>query len=322
MKKQIARCAAVAMVSAAVTAGCLGSGAGLKTSPRPGAATPADYRTTPLFPVTLTDDAGHRVTVRTQPHRIASVTEGTDEILSALVPKKDVVLVTTQATNPTYSNVVRWAKGIPAIAQADAERIVAAKPDLALLASYTTPGVLSQVKQAGIPAYEFGDFNSIADVEHNIVVVGKLVGQPERARAVVADMEAKLARLQAAAKRHKPLTVLDYSSYGYVAGKGTTVNDIIVRAGARNAAAAVNGWQKVTDEQVVKMNPDVIIDSSDDKGFVAKLMNNPALSTVSAIRNHRVYLIKSADLSSVSQYIVNAVRDLERVLYPGVKLPS
>ncbi|MCL6547500.1 MAG: ABC transporter substrate-binding protein [Alicyclobacillus sp.] len=329
-KKRTFCWAVVALASVATAAGGIAA-AGGGNAARPAAGAPvagvaaggvAAARTVSSFPITLTDDTGHRVTVAAQPHRIASVTEGTDEILSALVPKRDVVLVTTAASDPRYSNVIAWAKGIPAIAQADAERILAAKPDLVLLASYTMPGVVNQVEQAGVPAYEFADFNSIGDIERNILVVGKLVGEVDKARDVVAKMQLELARLSAAARGQKKLKVLDYSSYGYAAGSHTTVADIIARAGAVNAAAKLSGWQKVTDEEIVKMNPDVIIDSSDDKGFVKTLLSDPALQTVNAIRHHRVYLLKGADLSSVSQYVVNAVRDLEHVLYPKLKLPS
>jgi iron complex transport system substrate-binding protein len=67
------------------------------------------------------------------------------------------------------------------------------------------------------------------------------------------------------------------------------------------------------------MNPTVIIDASDDAAFLQQLAKNPALQTVSAIKHHRLYAINSADLSSVSQYAVNGVRDLEAVLYPKHK---
>ncbi|GGI98592.1 hemin receptor [Alicyclobacillus cellulosilyticus] len=279
-----------------------------------------------LFPVTLKDDAGHTVTVRKMPHHIASVTEGTDEILSALVPKQDIALVTTAASDPAYSNVVSWAKGLPAIAEADAERILAVHPDLVLLASYTKPGVVDQIEQTGVPAYEFANFNSIADIERNIQVVGKLTGHEDKASAVVARMNnllAQIARAVQQVSKGKPKPrVLDYSSWGYVAGAGTTVDDIITHAGAVNAAAGIKGWQKVTEEEIVKLNPDVIIVSSDEKGFVAKLLNDDALSGVRAIAHGRVYYIKSADLSSVSQYIVDGVRDVAHRLYPAAKLPQ
>lgn len=277
------------------------------------------------FPVTLTDDAGHQVTVLKPPVRIASATEGTDEILSGLVAKRHIVLVTGFATDPAYSNIVAYAKGIRAIGGSgslDAEQIIAVHPDLVLLASYTTPSVTRQIEQAHIPAYEFADFHSIAGIEHNITVVGQLVGNPRGAAAMLRTMNLRLARLRKAIGQGQRPTVLDYSSFGFVAGSGTTVNDIIQDAGGINAAAGIQGWQHVSQEEIVKLNPDVIVDGAADASFIASLLHNPAFSTVAAVRNHEVYAINNADLDSVSQYIIRAVYDLAHVLHPASALPK
>lgn len=275
-----------------------------------------DTTTASLFPLTVKDDLGHSVSLAKQPSRIASVTEGTDEILSALVPKKDVVMVTSYATDPNYSNVAGFAAGIKSITTANAESILSVNPDLVLVASYTDQNVVNQIEQTGVPAYEFNDFNSISDIERNIGVVGKLVGETAKANQVVASMKASLNRTLLAVKGKTKPTVLNFSSYHYVAGRNTTVNDIIVDAGGINAAAKLDGWQKVTDEQVVKLNPDVIIVSSDDAQFAKQLRTSPAFQTVSAVKHHRIYTIKSADLGSVSQYVVRGVADVARVIHP------
>lgn len=268
------------------------------------------------FPLRITDQAGHPVMIKQKPVRIASTTEGTDEILAALVPKKSIALVTMFSSDPSYSNIVKFVKGIPAIQTDNAEQILAVRPDLVLLASYDTPGVVSQVEQAGVPAYEFANFNSIADIEKNILIIGHLTGTENKAQTLVGNMQQQLKVLAKRAKGHPRLRVLDYSSYGFAAGSDTTVNDIIRAAGAINAASALRGWQKITDEEVVKLNPDVIIDASDDAAFLHSLAKNPALQTVKAVRNHRLYAINSADLSSVSQYVVSGVTALETALYP------
>lgn len=281
---------------------------------------PVQAATARQFPLQVTDDAGHHVSISAQPHRVASVTEGTDEILSALVPKKDIVLVTSYSSNPAYSNITSFVKGIPQISNANSEQIIAVRPDLVMLASYTKPGVVSQVEQAGIPAYEFNDFNSIADIKRNIEVVGNLVGEEPKAKALVRTMNRQIQSVLLAVKGHHKLRVLDYSSYGYAAGRNTTVNDVIVDAGGINAAASLNGWQQLTDEEIVKLNPDVIIDADDDASYLAKLRKNPAFRTVAAVKNHRVYAVKGADLSSVSQYVTRGVWDVAKILYPGVKV--
>lgn len=268
------------------------------------------------FPLTLRDQAGHTVTIPRRPVRIASGTEGTDEILADLVPKADVVLVTTNASDPTQSSVVSWAKGIPAMQQANAEQIIGVRPDIVLLASYTQAGVVNQIEQASIPVYEFANFNSIHDLEQNIQTVGRLVGASGKAAVIVRRMNQHLSAVAHSLKGVHKVTVLNYSSFGYVAGRGTTVNDEIVDAGGINAASQYDGWKAVTPEEVVKLNPDVIIDTTDDVKFANQLLHDPKFQTLNAIKNHRVYIIDPVHLMSVSQYIVRGVDDVARLLYP------
>ncbi len=271
----------------------------------------------PEFPLRVTDQANHKVFIKAKPTRIASTTEGEDEILSALVPKKDIVLVTAFASNPSYSNIVNFVKGIPKIGNANAEQILAVRPDLVLMASYDTPGVVGQIEQTGVPVYEFADFNSFANIEKNILITGRLTGTTAKAEVLVAHMRQELAALKKMTKNRLHPTILDDSSYGFAAGRNTTVNSVIVAAGGVNAANQLNGWQKITDEEIVKMNPSVIIDASDDAPFLKQLASNPALQTVSAIQHHRLYAINSADMTSVSQYAVQGARDLAAMLYPS-----
>jgi iron complex transport system substrate-binding protein len=273
------------------------------------------------FPLTVTDQSGANVTVPTAPQHIVSVTEGTDEIVSALVPKSKLALVTVYSSDPKYSNIIDLVQGIPQIKDPNAEQIIAAKPDLVLLASYTKQGVVDQIKQANIPVFEFNDFNSIADIEKNIGIVGQLVGNESEAKKITDSMETKLKEIAEAVKNEKKVSVLDYSSYGFVAGVNTTVNDIITHAGGTNAAHDLQGWQKVSDEQIIKLNPDVIIVDDSDSGFVEKVLANPALQTVNAVKSKSVFAIKGADLSTVSQHVVKGVADVAHALYPQVKLP-
>ncbi len=273
------------------------------------------------YPLTVTDQAGRSVTLTKVPHHIASVTEGTDEILAGLVPKQDIAMVTSYATNPDYSNIVSFAKGIPAITNANSEQIIAVHPDLVLLASYTPPAVTSQITQTHVPVYEFNDFNSITNIEQNIQIVGRLVDQPVRAQDMVKTMNEQLLGIEQAVQGKAQPSVLDYSSFGFAAGNNTTVNQMIADAGGTNAAASLQGWQKVSAEQVVKMNPDVIIDASDDQGFIQKLLHDSQFRNVKAVKDRRVYAINSADLSSVSQSITRGVWDIAHVLHTSAQLP-
>ncbi|WP_062309052.1 ABC transporter substrate-binding protein [Alicyclobacillus sendaiensis] len=319
LKRSLSKGAAFALVAAltAEVAGC-----GTPNATHNSLTSNTSAASAVSYPMTVKDDMGNTVTLKHQPMHIVSGSEGTDEILVSLVPKSRIALVTTLASNPEYSNVVAQVKGIRAWSGDDPEQALAVHPDLVLEAGYVNPSVRTQLQQAGVPMYTFSlnDFNSISDIERNILTVGRLVGEPAKANAVVANMKQDIAQIEGAVQGQPHPTVLDYGSYGYAAGRDTTVDDIIRDAGGVNVAHVLNGWQKITDEQMVKWNPDVIIDSSDDAAFLKKLAADPALRSVTAVREHHLYAINSADLSSASQYVVRAVYDVAKVLHPSVHL--
>src|SRR5579859_1438085 len=90
------------------------------------------------FPRTVTDGAGNKVTINAKPVHIVSVTLGTDEILLSLVDHARITAITANAIDPDQSSVVDQAKSIPnQLAKADPEAIIALKPDLVFVASYT-----------------------------------------------------------------------------------------------------------------------------------------------------------------------------------------
>ncbi|QQE79942.1 ABC transporter substrate-binding protein [Alicyclobacillus sp. SO9] len=274
------------------------------------------------FPLTVKDQAGHTITIKKAPKHIASITLGTDTILSGLVPKSEIAMVTKFSADPNQSNIVSFVKGIPKINQANSEQIIAAHPDLVLAASYTQSGVVQQLKQAGIPTYEFASFNSQKAIEKNIKIMGKLVDKPAKANQLIKTMNQQLKQIGNAVKGMKKPTVISDSSYGDAAGSQTTVNDMIRDAGGVNAAAGVTGWKKVTDEQIVKWNPDVMIISSTDKGYKQKLLHDKALQDVNFVKNRRIYAVPPADLNSLSQYFPRGVRDIAKDLHPKANIPK
>lgn len=269
------------------------------------------------FSVTVTDGLGNEVTLDARPMRIASATLGTDEILLDLVGPERLIAVTNLASDPTISNIADRPEleQIENQVEADPEQIIALEPDLVFVASFTDPAVIEQLQGAGVPVFVMGFFNSIDSIEQNILTIGELVGEPERAEEIVADMNATLDEVaaQVAEMEGEPPTALYLSSGGWVAGSATTVDDIITRAGGVNAAADLVDWNQVSEETIIEMDPDVVILSPyvTDEEFV----DNPVFAGLSAVVNERVFVANDAHLSAVSQYVALGVEDVFEMLY-------
>ncbi len=275
------------------------------------------------FPRTITDGAGNSLTIAAKPARIVSVSLGSDEILLSLVDPSRVVAVTANALDPAQSNVADAAKKIPnQLAKADPEAVLALKPDLVFISPFTDAAVIKQLKDAKLAVFLLNAPTSIKDIEGNITAIGAATGDETRAADMINTMESRLAAISAAVKNVKPLTVLYYAPDGYSDGPGTTIDEVITRAGGINAVAAggiKDLFPQLSDEFVVKQDPDVILlagFNSYAPGFVDKFNKNPNFQTLKAIKNKRVVVANDAHIGAVSQYIVEGVADVAALLYP------
>ena len=132
------------------------------------------------------------------------------------------------------------------------------------------------------------------------------------------------ARLQALEERLRPIgdrpRVLYWDSHGYTAGRLTSIDDLITYAGGENLAATygIIGSANLSAEQVLAMNPQVIVSGSLDQDAPrespAPLMH-PALQGTDALQHGRVYTIPSRYLVTILQFIVDGVEAFARVLH-------
>ena len=257
-----------------------------------------------------------------KPQRIVSLTLGTDEILFSLVELNRIAAVTYLAADPEISHVAEAAKRVPNKIRANLEQVVALRPDLVFVATYTSLDVVKQLTEARLPVVKLELFSSIEGIKENIRTVGRVVGEERRAEEIVAEMDRRLKRIteRAAAASKKP-GVLFYSPTGVVAGKETTFDEIAALIGARNQAAEAGlvGHQKMSVERLIQLDPEIVIVSEwnpEEADFYQRLMAHPELGHLSAIRNRRVYAIPEKHLSTVSQYIVDGIEQMTRIIHP------
>lgn len=273
------------------------------------------------FPKVLIDQTGRRVVLPQKPTRIVSVTLATDEILLALVEPARLLAVTYLADDARISNMAHEAAAVPYKVRADPEQIIGLQPDLVFVASFLRGEFIKLLHDAGLVVFQFQEYDSIAAVQQNIRLVGQVVGEEARAEALVAAMDA---RLRAVAERLRPITarprVLYWGARGYTAGRLTSMDDLITHAGGENLAAThgVTGPANLSAEQVLAMNPEVIVSGGDSRdahpGLPASLMH-PALQGTDALQHGRAFTLPMRHLVTLSQFIVEGVEELARVLH-------
>ncbi|MDZ4085165.1 MAG: ABC transporter substrate-binding protein [Tabrizicola sp.] len=142
--------------------------------------------------------------------------------------------------------------------------------------------------------------SSMQDMYNDLLNLGTIFGVGDRATALVAGYEARLAEITAGVDRSAPLRVFVYDSgeeTAFTAGAYAIPTALIEAAGGRNIMDDLDkSWATVAWEPVVERNPEVIVivnygDVTADQK-IAYLEANPAFANVDAVKNDRYVVLE------------------------------
>ena len=249
------------------------------------------------------------------PERIASGTVASDEIVIELLERANqlqrLVAVSVFAQDPRYSSIKTVPPQVKGRVGGELESLVALRPDLVILAHYNRPEMIAQLRNAGIPTMIQARFDSIADIQQNILSIGTATGTPMQATALVAWMQS--------AGHVRPLprapSVISFSMTGTLVGADTLLDDCIARAGGTNLARTlgVTGWQKVQAEALAPLDPDFILaggEETDSKRIAALIAGTPGYQQMARRNRYRLILIPEPVLLAVSHHAVGIITHL------------
>lgn len=242
-----------------------------------------------------------RVRSAAPPSRIVSTSPSITETLFALGLGSRVVGVSQFCRYPAE------VAGLPKVGPfltPDPERIAALRPDLVILHSIAN-GIDRRLTALDIP-FAVVQRGTMDSVMASIRIIGAAAGVTSRAEALVADLVRRLDRLRQSAPPGSRPTVLFIIGRrsGMLAdlvavGHDAYLDDLIEAAGGRNAldVGIVPPYPRISMETVLRLNPDVIIDTVDMGETVAERRDRsmanarlwqayPSLKAVAAGRLH------------------------------------
>ena len=197
--------------------------------------------------------------------RVASINLCTDQLLVAVADPGQVA-----GLSPYFRDEARsWAASrVPSsvpVLSGGAEDVLVLKPDLVLAGRFTRRATRELLRAKGLRVEEFDVARSLDDARRQIRRMGDLLGQPGRAEAEVAAIDAAAARARLAAATQR-LTVLPLQRRGWVSGQDSLMTSLLAEAGLANAAAGlgVGAGGQVSLEAIVRARPDLLLVSRDD----------------------------------------------------------
>jgi iron complex transport system substrate-binding protein len=220
------------------------------------------------------------------PQHIVSTFLCTDEYVFRLVPRERIAALSFLAadTHPVVSTIRDRVNGIR-LTHGSAEDVMSLNPDLVVMYRGTNPRLKAQLMEAHIPFVEAAWANSLADVRAVTRDLGAALGVPQRATAMIAQMDEKLAAASSVALR-PPVRTLIYEPNGY-ANSGGVSDDILRAAGLVDMAARMGQTRlgTIPVEAVVASPPELLVLNAQHEGAPSRgdlILRHPALRALPA----------------------------------------
>jgi iron complex transport system substrate-binding protein len=265
------------------------------------------------FPVSETDATGTEVTVDSSPERVVTLGPSAAQTMWEIGGKSQVVGVTQ------YSSYLDGADSRANVSGAgrtyvNVEKVVAQEPDLVLTANVVSNGTVQKLREAGLTVFKFGEAKSVADIYAKTTLTGELTGNCEGATETVSWMKDRISTVREATETEESPMVFVSQGGGWTAGSGTFIGNMVELAGGANVAAEANvtGYAKISEEVIVKQNPEWIVQI----GAFGSYPQTEAYNGTAAVQNDQLVTVSSENVSQPAPRVVYAVVKMAAAFHP------
>jgi iron complex transport system substrate-binding protein len=170
-----------------------------------------------------------------------------------------------------------WARTLPAIGNT-AEEIIATKPRLVLTGNLSSSGTNAALHKAGITVVAMGVPASVAENDAQIRMIAKAIARETAGEALIGRLSTPLSPVLSPKGERELRSALIWQAGGFVAGKGTLQDELLIRAGYINAAASygLKQWDSLPLEVMLRNPPDVIFMPLSAKGEEGRALERRA----------------------------------------------
>ncbi len=263
----------------------------------------------------VVDETGRRIEVPARIERIVSLAPNLTEILYALGLEDRLVGVTTHCD---YPPAAQEKPKVGDVVNPSLEKILELRPDLVLA---TTAGnrrvTVEQLERMDVPVYGINP-HSVLDIFDSIRHVAELAGVPGRGEALVARLQARLARVEVPAQSRPRVLFVVWLEPLVTSGSDTFLNDVLRHAGAESVTSDLGqSWPRLSVEEVIERDPDYLIlpHTRPLQASLARIARKDPWRRLRAVRQNHIVWLDEAVLRPGPR-IVEAIEELARALHP------
>jgi iron complex transport system substrate-binding protein len=277
----------------------------------------------PAFPVTLTDDAHNQVVLKSEPHKIVSLTPAATETLFAIGAGDRVV------ADGDFDDYPAQVKSLPHVAtysSVDVEKIVGLGTDLVIAGGngFNKPDAIKQLQNLGVPVLVVYA-PDVAGVLSDINLIGDAVGDGSSARQLTTTMASGISAIRAAtASLPQPRTFYELDATKDIFGPApdSFLAQEIEYAGGNPITTGDPAIFSIPLEKLIAADPQVIVMGDSAYGTTAAMVAaRPGWKVMTAVRNGAIEPIDDLVVSRPGPRLVDGLRLLALAIHPDLVLP-
>ncbi len=233
------------------------------------------------------------------PERIVCLTEETTETLYLLGEEDRIVGISGFTVRPPRARKEK--PRVSAFTSAKIDKIMALEPDLVLGFSDLQADIAAELVRLGVEVHVFNQ-RSVDEIFRVVATLAGLIGEEDKGRRLIADLEAQMDEVRRAAARLPRTPRVYFEEWDDPLISGIRwVSELIAVAGGADcfpelAAESLGKNRIIADAtRVIDAAPDVIIGSWCGKKFrPERVAERPGWEHIPAVRNGHVHEVKSA----------------------------
>lgn len=265
-----------------------------------------------FYPLTVLDSLNRKVTIISEPKRVISLAPNISEIICAL--NKEALIV-GRTGFCDFPEIMSKIDSVGDFYEPDIDKIIELKPDLVITSSLTFKSTLKKLDDNGITYVSMNEDKTLEGTYTMIKKIGDIFHAQEKSKELITSMKEQVTYVYSKVKKLNRPSVVYISDVGYISGKNTFIDDMLKSAGAFNAAEDYDYYQKVSTEDITKINPDIIIAP---ERIIDTMMNNDEYQIIKAVKNKKFFAINEDLISRQGPRIAEGIETIARLIHPEV----
>ena len=278
------------------------------------------------YPLTVKDATGESLTFKEAPKKMISISPAETEALFALGLDEQVIGVSDYDDYPEAAAAKPKMGGLY---NPNEEAIIAAQPDLVVTGISMSAEAAQHLRDLGITIFKT-DPKTVNDVIANIELFGQITDHQEEAKTVVdkikKDRDDVTEAVKSLTPEQKKKVYIEFSP-GWTVGSGEFMDELITLAGGVNVASDKAGWYEISEERIIKDNPDVIlfsknvVDDKTKKTLDQMIKARSGWDQITAVKSGAVYGLDDNLVSRPGPRVTEGLKEIANAIYPELVKP-